>query len=762
MAADSQEMFQRWLAAGVAAGVVSAGAPSNASNLPHRDRDINPFSVPSSGLPAAAVQASAPGNEETESIYRPVESVAQTDAPSASSERSDPAAMPPALALKWFRNRVEDLLLIDHVYSDFVDLLERDREEGTSDTLSGRRTLFRFADHLSKEDSNDNLGAFLSRYESLAPETGNQAQRQLDFFCKRLRCSDRDHLAQALKILTLIPAADRAAMCSDDVAGSELNRQHLRWLLPPQDQAMIEGVHREERVRLADFGIALLRAQRGGLAEWLAMFKDGRARQGRRFMVTYQRANPTKGLVPALERLQEREGIESALRVRVLGNTSRVFVGEHRKSSPVQQPGQAHLAQSQAPLVNIGEDDFVMLDVYADKARNVPKTPKTTITDLRSALRRLAEFLVQKDPKDNLRNFLLRYESSDEQVRSRAHGQLQTFIDQMPDGAARANRRYRVVAALETLKSVPVEERFRRTATRRPQMAAGDLMKRLPLQDQQLLGRLRQVCGKETSKRYAGLLVAALTRFGTALVEQRKGGLWQWLDMHDDGRFAEAKQLLDDFLDTQNAPHGGRLPAAVSRLQRLVGTEGDDAIRLRLSRAVLGHPTGPRVDEAESERLNEVHRSANEFADLNELSLSSLIRLPELDPPSILRHGAEERLAHFPAPVLPAMSESNSELMVQRFLAEAAMAAPTPAHPRLPAPSVDQLLRAMSRLRESRRHGMRESLTDTAQALGVSLEWLSVHVTEEGRLRPSPQLQQWLETLPPAELDAILRFNDHG
>jgi hypothetical protein len=66
----------------------------------------------------------------------------------------------------------------------------------------------------------------------------------------------------------------------------------------------------------------------------------------------------------------------------------------------------------------------------------------------------------------------------------------------------------------------------------------------------------------------------------------------------------------------------------------------------------------------------------------------------------------------------------------------------------------------MSRLRATRQHGAPESVADTARALGLDAGQLAGYLTADGNLQANPQVQQWLQTLPPDELDAMLRFND--
>ncbi len=107
---------------------------------------------------------------------------------------------------------------------------------------------------------------------------------------------------------------------------------------------------------------------------------------------------------------------------------------------------------------------------------------------------------------------------------------------------------------------------------------------------------------------------------------------------------------------------------------------------------------------------------------------------------------------------------ANSEVMFQRFLAEEATAvvASQPAEAMPVAPPIDVLIAAMSRLRAGRQHGAPESVADTARALRLDAGQLATYVTDGGNLQTNPQVQQWLQTLPPDELDALLRFHDNG
>ncbi|MBW8827907.1 MAG: hypothetical protein JF606_00425 [Burkholderiales bacterium] len=116
-----------------------------------------------------------------------------------------------------------------------------------------------------------------------------------------------------------------------------------------------------------------------------------------------------------------------------------------------------------------------------------------------------------------------------------------------------------------------------------------------------------------------------------------------------------------------------------------------------------------------------------------------------------------------PMPASPARSEANSEMEFQLFLAEVAdVVASQPAEALPAAPPTMTLIRAMSRLRETRRRREPESVADTADASGLDAEQLAAYVTDDGNLRTNPQVQQWLQTLPRNELNALLRFQDNG
>jgi hypothetical protein len=109
------------------------------------------------------------------------------------------------------------------------------------------------------------------------------------------------------------------------------------------------------------------------------------------------------------------------------------------------------------------------------------------------------------------------------------------------------------------------------------------------------------------------------------------------------------------------------------------------------------------------------------------------------------------------------MSETNSEVRFQLYLAEVAdVVASQPAEALPAGPPTMTLITAMSRLREACRHRKPESVATTAGALGLDAGQLAAYVTDDGNLRTNPLVQQWLRTLPPDERDALRRYQDNG
>ncbi|MBW8832318.1 MAG: hypothetical protein JF606_23500, partial [Burkholderiales bacterium] len=420
---------------------------------------------------------------------------------------------------------------------------------------------------------------------------GNQAE---GFAGQRLRL--------ALDLLCDIPTDQRDAMCHQDgMTEADVNKSHRRWLLPPPERALLEPFESNQSRLLSQLSAALLRGGHGGLSEWLAMFDDGRDRIARELLSRHiQSRHGSPKLIPVLDRLQEQAGIPSARRLRVEGYR-RTFVGEHRpgRATEMHQPAAAvEPVHREMPTHDTHEDNLELIDVLITHAE-IFEFAQRTIRQYRFALARFAMDMLAKDPHADLRGFLQRYESSDEGVKSRAITHRDEVIDHWPDGTQRS-----LNAALNLLITVPPEERQLPQISMRSRVSPTQLLALLPPEDRQLLQQVRDDSKRRgvpgQGRNDAGLLI----RFGTELVKRGHGGLSEWLTMHSD-RHGEAKQLFESYLAGM-PPRGAakrNLPAAVSRLQSLVGIQNSDRIRI-MAASLSNAGYAPDFPQAEAKAID--------------------------------------------------------------------------------------------------------------------------------------------------------------
>ncbi|MBW8832402.1 MAG: hypothetical protein JF606_23980 [Burkholderiales bacterium] len=226
------------------------------------------------------------------------------------------------------------------------------------------------------------------------------------------------------------------------------------------------------------------------------------------------------------------------------------------------------------------------------------------------------------------------------------------------------------------------------------------------------------------------------------------GGLQDILKIYRNGELPEVQHLRDQYLLQNGGANGSHknLRAALKML--------------------LDHHTGQPLQEGQP-------ATPQPTLSTNSLDLSNLPDLdgfdfPELDSLSSPQHSVEVQASHWPdltqpMPASPAMSEANSEEWFQHCLAEAAeVVASQPAEALPAAPPTRDLIMAMSRLREARRHRKPESVAHTALAVGLDARQLAAYVTDDGNLHTNPQMQQWLMTLPRDEREALRRNQDNG
>jgi hypothetical protein len=299
---------------------------------------------------------------------------------------------------------------------------------------------------------------------------------------------------------------------------------------------------------------------------------------------------------------------------------------------------------------------------------------------------------------------------------------------------------------------------------------------------------------EDTLVRYRGDLIY----FSTWLRQQRThdsptypGGLQDILEIDRRGELQEVQGLRDQYLRENGGADGphGTLKAAL--------------------KVLLGHHRGQALQEGQPATPQPSLPTVS--LDLNNLPDPDRFDFPGLDSLSSLQHSVEVQSTQWPdhtqpVPASPAMSEANSEVMFQRFLAEGAEvvssqsahalpvqpATPVPASPAMSeansevmlqrflaeatevvasqpaealpaAPPTHALIRAMSRLRAARQYHAPESVADTARALGLDAGQLAAYVTADGNLHPNPQVKQWLWTLPSEdEFEALWHFWENG
>ncbi|MBW8833531.1 MAG: hypothetical protein JF606_30005, partial [Burkholderiales bacterium] len=288
--------------------------------------------------------------------------------------------------------------------------------------------------------------------------------------------------------------------------------------------------------------------------------------------------------------MQKKAEIPSARRLRVKGYRS-TFVGDHRptQATEMQQPAAAaEPAHGEMPPHETHEDNLELIDVFIALAEAAGLAART-IRDYRRALERFASDMLADDPHADLRGFLQRYESSDEVLKSQALTDRDKVIAHWSKGAQRTH----LNAALNLLITVHPEERQLPQVSMRSQVRPSQLLARLPQEDRQLLQQLRDDPEQRGSARHRNRLAETLIRFGAELVKKRCGGLSEWLAMQGDDRHATLAAR-------------DQLPSAITRLQRLAGTQNSDRIRRRADRAASLSNAGyaPDFPQAEAKAID--------------------------------------------------------------------------------------------------------------------------------------------------------------
>lgn len=587
---SSVELFQQWLAAG-AAGTGNPGVTQSATDL-LRGLELVPGLWSSLELPGQ-VAANGPnpmeatGPEDVQSLYRPSERTGPSVADAA--DEPSTSAQPPvprAIAPQWHQRRMQDLVLVDCVFADFCEALDQSKPQSES----RRNALLDFANHLSTTDVHDSLAVFLSRYESRNAETQAAAQRQLAAFLSthpRRRGSDSMHnrLPLALNMLSAVPPEERqTSQAAIREPESAVPPRHLKWTLPPQDRRLLEGFRHDVTVAVK-FGMALLKAGHAGLEDWLSMFHDGRDAQAREFLTRHLKdpEADTQGLRPVLERLQKEFGTPEASRMRISGKLQTFVVSS--AAAPALVPADRLPPPSNVRRLSPGTAE--LLDVFRNKARSEGDGESVIVTR-RMELRKFDLFLGDAAPGDGLKTFLSRYESPNPEVRADAAAKMAEFVGQLENPAHRADRRSAINIAVDTLISIPADQR---TAAGRS-AAARERLVQMSEADMGLLLRLRQHLEGtlHLSGNYAARLEALLTRFNTWLVQQGGSGLQAWLDRHEIDH-ATAKAQLEEYVALKGGDVYKYLPAATSHLQRMVSMESRDSVNSRTQES-RRYPTG--------------------------------------------------------------------------------------------------------------------------------------------------------------------------
>ncbi|MBW8833128.1 MAG: hypothetical protein JF606_27860, partial [Burkholderiales bacterium] len=799
----SEDQFQQWLATEAASLEASAVASQNTNELLRGfDSDL---ALPSLGSLLRAGPSSPSDHEEVQSARQDM-----------SSE-----------AVQWYRNRMEDLLLVEDVYPRHSELAGQDQRV----TDRSGRALFSFAvslskgsphpdepDHLAdrvvvRQDVPDSLGAFLLRYESTDMVVSEPARNQVDAFIrKQPKHFAGKLLREALNLLCTIPTDVRDAEMGDQdgMTEADVSLPHRRWLLPPSERALFDPFSPNRLRLLSQFSAALLRKGHGGVSDWLSMFDNGRDQLARQLLTDHMGSQQgDQGLAHLLDRLQEQADIPSERRLRIEGHRN-TFVGEHRPGQAMQmhQPVAAvEPAHREMPPHDTHEDNLELIEVFIARAKALLLSQRT-MTNYRRALARFATEMLVNDPTADLRGFLQRYESSDEAVKSRAFTDRAEVISHWPDSGQRSH----LNAALNLLITVPPEERHLPEDSTRSQVRPRQLLERLPLGDRQLLQQLRDDSERRGAAKVGLNNECLLIRFGAELVKKDYGGLSEWVAMMQGDRHAEGKQLFEAYLTGVTQSARNHLPLAASRLQSLAGTQNSDRIRGLPGRAVPLANAGyaPDFPQAEAKsiaaaiaankgllretslnnyrnklipfstwlrrqrthdrptypgglqdileldhsgNLEEVHRVRDQYLRHNggarkclNVALNMLLRhyrsqrlqevqpampqpslatgsldlgnlpdpdrfdFPELDSLSSPQHSVEGQSTQWPdhtqpVPASPANSEANSEVMFQRFLAEAAevvssqSAHALPVQPATPMPASPAMSEANSEVR---------------------------------------------------------------
>ncbi|MBW8833525.1 MAG: hypothetical protein JF606_29975 [Burkholderiales bacterium] len=234
---NSENLFQQWLATADASPEASADASQNTSEL-LRGFDSN-LALPSLGSPLRARPSSPSVHEEVQSARQ---------------------AMSPEDAVQWYRNRMEDLLLVEKVYPEYS---KRKRWA----IKKGRAALFSFTVSLSEVKPQDSLGKFLLHYGSTDTNVSRPARNQVDAFIgNQAKRFAGQGLRNALDLLCDIPTDQRDEMCHQDgMTEANVNRRHRRWLLPPPERTLLEPFDSEQSNLLSQFSAALLRGGYGGV-----------------------------------------------------------------------------------------------------------------------------------------------------------------------------------------------------------------------------------------------------------------------------------------------------------------------------------------------------------------------------------------------------------------------------------------------------------------------------------------------------------------
>jgi hypothetical protein len=117
------------------------------------------------------------------------------------------------------------------------------------------------------------------------------------------------------------------------------------------------------------------------------------------------------------------------------------------------------LVQNSFPEYQASRDNLKLIEVFITLAEALSRTPTlslapSTIENYRSALARFAKEMLADNPHADLRGFLQRYESSDEDLKLQALADRDRVISHWP-----RQQRGRLNTALNLLITLPPEER---------------------------------------------------------------------------------------------------------------------------------------------------------------------------------------------------------------------------------------------------------------------------------------------------------------